>query len=69
MRFMCWLYLRLTVGRGKPTLSSLAFQSERAGNLTGRIFRPFIDSFFKLPHHCRTQFEREKLRTYRDVRA
>jgi hypothetical protein len=60
MRAVCRIYLSWTVGRGKPTLSSLAYQSERAGNLTGRVFRPLIDCiFFKQKSHCRDQFERE----------
>jgi hypothetical protein len=59
-KFVCRIYLCWTVGRGKPTLSSLAFQSERAGNLTGRVFRPLIDCiFFKQQNHCLKQYESE----------
>lgn len=49
------VYVLITLGSGKPdeTMSAAAWRLEQKGHLSGKIFRPVIDTlFFWDKNHC-----------------
>lgn len=63
-----FVYVLITLGYGSPdeTMSSAAWRTERDGKILGRVFRPVIDSIFRLfgeDNHCYKSFLSEKDRS------
>lgn len=59
---LAWVVI--TLGNGSPdeTISAALCRMERAGKLSGRLFRPLIDLLFRPleREHCRKAYEAEK---------
>lgn len=61
-------YVCITLGKGNPdeTMSSAAWRLEQEGHLSGRVFRPLVDTLFWFdPEHCKTSYEAELTRARR----
>lgn len=64
-----FIYVWISFGNGLPdeTMSSAAWRTERDGKILGRVFRPIIDSIFRLfgeDGHCYKSFLSEKDRSH-----
>ncbi len=59
---LAWVVI--TLGNGSPdeTISAALWRMERAGKLSGRLFRPLIDLLFRPLErdHCRKAYEAER---------
>ena len=64
-----FIYVWVSFGQGMPdeTMSSAAWRTERDGKILGRVFRPVIDSIFRLfgeDDHCYKSYLSEKERNH-----
>lgn len=60
------VYVLITLGKGMPdeTMSAAAWRLEQKGHLSGRLFRPLIDTiFFWDPNHCYEAARAEAMRS------
>jgi hypothetical protein len=61
------LYSIITLGYASPieTMSAAAYRLEQEGKLTGKVFRPVIDTIFWFdPLHCFVSFDNLKNLAY-----